>query len=131
VETTFIRFVVDKLDRDSGRRLGVFQVVSQLLRDGALDPIERDQLEEQWRWFVDKLDAPDRFARSRKSNAAPRAISWFKSSAREHVSRMRLMVNVLRHQGIPVSELLSSRVGYVVFADEHQVAAEPFADTPT
>ena len=38
---------------------------------------------------------------------------------------------VLEAHGYHVSILLEERLGYIVYEDEHQVIAEPFADTRT
>jgi len=127
----FIRFVIEHVDPQSGRRRGVFQTVYDLLDGTIINDIERQQLREHLAWFEKNLAAPRRFARSRKPRAARRAIVWFKGSAVEHISRMRQLVHVLREHGVAVSELSTERIGYVVFEDPHQVAAEPFADTPT
>jgi hypothetical protein len=39
------------------------------------------------------------------------------------------MVAILQNHGIPVRMLKADRIGYVVYEDEYQVVAEPFADT--
>ena len=114
---TFIRFVVEHVDRESGRRRGVFQTVYDLLESSVLDQVERQHLREQLKWFEKNLDVPKRLARSRKSGAARRGILWCKSTAVEHVSRMRQLVQVLREHGVAVSELSAKRVGYVVFEE--------------
>jgi hypothetical protein len=59
------------------------------------------------------------------------AISWFKDSAVEHVARGHQLAKFLTGHGAPVSLLRTRRPGYVVFQDAFQVAAYPFADTPT
>lgn len=46
-------------------------------------------------------------------------------SATEHVSRMR-EVTLLEHKDLAVKELRTDRPGYIVYEDEHQVAAIPF-----
>lgn len=46
----------------------------------------------------------------------------------EHVARMHAVAAILERYGRPVSMLSRVRVGYVVFEDDVQVVAEPFAD---
>jgi len=75
-----------------------------------------------------KSEKPTRFTASkgpffRKQN---RAISWFKDSAEEHLSRVRELVAILRNHGVIVHMLKTDRVDYVVHEDEYQIVAESF-----
>lgn len=58
-----------------------------------------------------------------------RGIAWFRDTAADHIGRGQQMAVVLETHGYHVSMLREERVGYVVYEDEHQVIAEPFADT--
>jgi hypothetical protein len=127
----YVRFVTADLDEDSGRRRGVFQAVADLAEAGEWRDYEAEELQVLRQWFNDHLEAPDRFSRSRRSDAAPRAISWFKSSATEHVRRMYMLCRILTEHGIPTETITSARPGYIVFEDDHQIAAIPFAETTT
>lgn len=131
MRASYIRFVVNKLDRNSGKRLGLFQAVFALIDANVL--LEHDLLElnDLRQWFSKNLDAPDRFSHNRNSRAAPLAISWFKSTAAEHISRMRAMCRILNEYGVATEVIMSARPGYIVFEDDHQVAAIPYADTQT
>ncbi len=42
---------------------------------------------------------------------------------------MERLAEILREHGYTVSRITEHRVGYIVYEDEHQVVAEPFADT--
>jgi hypothetical protein len=119
------------IDEHSGRRRGVFQAAADLVDANALPEDQVLELQSLRKWFGDHLQAPDRFSRSRKSNAAPKAIHWFKNSATAHVSRMHSICRILREHEIATEMITSDRPGYVVFEDEHQVAAIPFSETPT
>lgn len=44
---------------------------------------------------------------------------------------MRRLCQILNEHDIDTMTLSTFRPGYVVYEDEHQVAAEPFADTET
>jgi len=62
------------------------------------------------------LAVPTRFNRTTskahyRRNAT--GISWFRDSAHEHITRIHDL----------------ARIGFVVYEDEHQVVAEPFANT--
>ena len=127
----FIRFVCHRLDENSGRRQGLFQVAAELLDASALAPQDHEELKRLKAWFNEHLAQPDRFTRSRKSRVEPKAISWFKASATEHVSRMHAICRILSDHGVATEVITCSRPGYIVFEDEHQVAAEPSAETTT
>jgi hypothetical protein len=123
---TFIRFAVATRDASSDQQQGVFTALYALKRAGALLPHEEEWFQEITRWFDKNLERPSHLAWSSRPNAPERAISWFKLSATEHVSRMRELVALLEHKDITVEEFRTDKAGYVVYEDEHQVAAIPF-----
>jgi hypothetical protein len=82
-------------------------------------------------WFNTYLEKPDRFNSSERSHAVPVAICWFKSTATEYVSRMHRLCRILNQYHIPTEMIRSTRPGYIVFQDEHQITALPVADTST
>jgi len=57
-----------------------------------------------------------------------KAISWFKDTAKDHLAHIRDLVGILQNHGIAVQMLKTETVGYVVYEDEYQIVAEPFAD---
>jgi len=125
----FIRFVVDDLHHDSGRRCGVFQAAYGLRRSGALTGYDDARLTEALWWFDAHLAKPARLSRTRRPNCAARAICWFKPAAAEHLARIREVRHILDAYGIAVEMITSRRPGYVVYEDDHQVAAFPFRET--
>jgi hypothetical protein len=127
----FTRFVVHKRDEDSGRRQGLFQALAELDGEGRLAGHHRDDYLEVWDWFRLNLNGPTNLARASRPHAKKVALSWFKDSAIEHIRQMRRMSAILAEHDVAVSVLQTKRPGYVVYEDEHQVAAEPFSDTPT
>jgi hypothetical protein len=127
----YLRFVVADIDGDSERALGVFHAVRYLRDAGKLYAYEEDQHDMVRWWFNENLERPTRFTASkppfyRKKN---KAISWFKHTAIEHLARVRELAAILDNHGVPVRTLKAKRVGYVVYEDEYQIVAEPFADT--
>lgn len=127
----YIRFVVHRLNSQSGRREGVFQALFSMRSAGDLTEAEEARLKDLFRWFGDHLLEPDRLARSRNTRAKQVAICWFKESAAEHIRRMRELVAMLEAHGVAVEVLTTDRPGYVVYEDDHQIAAKPFRDTRT
>jgi len=127
----YLRFVVTETDEDSERALGVFHAVRYLRDVGKLHEYEEEQHDIVRWWFNENLERPSRFTTSkapfyRKKN---RALSWFKDTAVEHLAHVRELVSILENHGVHVRILKAKRVGYVVYQDEYQIVAEPFADT--
>jgi hypothetical protein len=127
----FVRFVIPVVDGDSGRRQGLFQKAYALRRSRELPPDLHDQLDQALTWLDAHVEAPDRFTRSNKKDKPGLAISWFKDSAHDCLQRMRTVCRVLNEHGIPTEMITSDRPGYIVFEDDWQIAAVPFADTST
>ena len=125
----YLRFVVPDIDEDSETELGVFHAVRDLRDRGELYPYEEDQHDTIRKWFNENLDKPTRFTASKPPyyRKQSKAISWFKDDAHEHLSRVRALVAILQNHAIPVQMLKADRVGYVVYEDEYQIVAEPFA----
>jgi hypothetical protein len=86
-------------------------------------------LDELERWFQENLPVPERLALSSKPRRKAQAISWFRNTATEHIARMREFQTLLETYGILVNMLRDRRPGYVVYEDEYQVVAHPFAET--
>ena len=127
----FVRFVVDQLHDSSGKRMGLFQVAGRLRRSGVTAPHDEARLAAALSWFGEHLHKPDRFARSRRPHRAAQAICWFKVSASEHLARMREIAEILEAYSWRVEMITSRHPGYITYEDDFQVAACPFADTPT
>jgi hypothetical protein len=126
----YLRFVVSEIDPDSHRRLGVFQIAARLINSGELHQDEYEELQGIRHWFNQHLEKPTRFTASKPPyyRRAQRAISWFKDGATDHLSKVREMAAFIERRGIAVNVLTTHRVGYVVYEDEFQIVAEPFAD---
>jgi hypothetical protein len=127
----YIRFVTGHVNSDSVREEGVFHAAYRLRRAAALYDHESASLTEHLDWFKSNLKIPARFTSAkppyyRKQN---RAISWFKETAMEHIARMREIAGLLEGHGISVRMVKTDRPGYVVYEDDYQIVAEPFADS--
>ena len=126
----YLRFVVTDIDEDSERKLGVFHAVGNLRRQGRLFFYEEQLHDSIRQWFNENLERPTRFTASKPPfyRKKSKALSWFKDTAHEHIARVREFTVILENHGVPVRMLKTNRVGYVVYEDEYQVVAEPFAD---
>jgi hypothetical protein len=130
----FVRFVVAERDSSTGVELGVFQAAYGLRERPDIPEIDRAALRDTLAWFGKNLAEPARFNRTRSKGherRQTRGIAWFRATAADHIARVQQLRVVLEAHGYHVSMLREERLGYVVYEDEHQVIAEPFADTRT
>jgi hypothetical protein len=85
-------------------------------------------------WLDEKLPVPKRFNRTKSKGfyrRNTRGIAWFRETATEFISKMQVVKSVLESHGHRVHMICEKRIGYVVYEDEFQVVAEPFAETRT
>ena len=127
----YVRFVVQHLDSESGKRQGVFQAMSDLEYAGSLLQHEQSTYHEVYDWFRYNLKKPRSFSRSSKPHSKNVALSWFKDGATEHIAKLRALVVILNSHGIQTAMIRTEKPGYIVYEDPHQIAAEPFSDTVT
>ena len=129
--TMFLRFVTADVDEDSHEEVGVFHAAYKLRDSGMLSDDEEAVLQEIRDWFNRHLDKPTRFTSAKPPYYRKRqnGISWFKDSASEHIGKIREMVALLKHHDVPVRMIKSDRPGYIVYEDNFQVVAVPFADS--
>ena len=130
----FLRFVITGLHPESGVEDGLFGLAYRLRDDTALGEADRSALSETLTWFEKNLKTPARFNRTTSKGYYRRntkGIAWFRDTAGECVARMHVLKRVLESHGHAVTVVHETHVGYVVYEDEAQVIAEPFADTRT
>jgi hypothetical protein len=128
----FIRFVISHRHLESGAYDGTLRLAYRLRGSSVATPADRGALAEALTWFEGNLATPVRFNRSSSKGyyrRNTRGLSWFKDTAVDHLTRMREIRLVLERYGHQVQMLTEARVGYVVYEDEYQVVAEPFAET--
>ena len=123
----YVRFVITDNHPGSGKRQGLFHAIRDLSDDGMLHGHEQELYDNICLWFNKNLEKPSSFSRSGR----PKALSWFKDDALEHIQWMREISNILKSHGIHVEMIRTNRPGYIVYEDDHQVTAEPFRDTQT
>jgi hypothetical protein len=125
-----IRFVTINRHPPYGHRSGIFAAAYALWREQRMAEPDRVELRTLLDWFEAHLAEPNRFAASRHPHAKETAICWVRTSAREHMTRLRRLTAIVETAGVAVDELRTTCPGYVVYQDLHQVVALPFADTP-
>ena len=123
----FIRFVSGEIDDDSHLSAGLFCTVSKLLDEVVLHDYEYVALIEPLRWFGLHLKVPFDY-RLEPASLAEQALCWFRSTAREHLSHAWEIVAILEERDIFIRTVKCHKTGYVLYEDEAQVLAYPFAD---
>ena len=123
----FIRFVSGDIHANSHVEVGLFCAAYKLRYEGDLPEYELNVLLDLLGWFNVNLESPFEF-RLRKSWRSDRAVCWFKSSAHEYLAKARDMVALLENNGVYIRTIKSERAGYLLYEDEAQVLAQPFAD---
>ena len=126
----FIRFVTGNYDRRSGRRQGVFHAGNHLLGTTFITASDIEKLREAFDWFNSNLPHPTRFSLSARPHRKAQALSWFRPTAVDHIARMHDYTRILNDNGLLTEMLNTRRPGYVVYEDDYQIVAYPFADTP-
>jgi hypothetical protein len=127
VNQMFIRFVSGEIDEDSHVAAGLFNAAWDLLDDPVFPCEEYHVLREIMDWFNEYLNGPYDF-RLKAAWRARRAICWFKPTAHAYLSRAWEMVTILERNDVFIHTIKVQRTGYVLYEDEAQVLAEPFAD---
>jgi hypothetical protein len=115
----FLRFVTANIHECSRRPQGVFTASYQLLDSGDLNQNERQRLREIHIWFNIHLPSPP------EKFDADRAIFWFKSSAKESITRIWELVHLLREHSYLVEVHKCRHLANILYEDEFQVAAYP------
>ena len=91
--------------------------------------MSKEQYDAIYKWFGNNLKKPRSLSRSSKPHAKAVALSWFKDTSTDHISRMRQIAHILHAHGIHTEMIKTTRPGYIVYKDKFQIAAEPFNDS--
>jgi len=113
-------------------RQGFFQAAGELVDDPLSDRYSVDQVDALRLWFCDNLEVPTRFTRRKFAwhyEKDSRGLSWFKPTATRHIAKAFELKSVLDEYGYAIDVLKENRIGYILYEDEYQVVAEPFAET--
>ena len=114
-------------------RAGFFTAAYALRDAPDLPGWAADYLEELLAWFREHLPIPEDFSRSAAKHREvdhTRGLSWFRQDAGAVLDKVAELIALLEQFDITVDQLNTTRPGYIVYEDEVQIVAEPFADTP-
>jgi hypothetical protein len=131
---SFVRFVVTRVRPDSGVQEGLFAASYALRDEKDVSAEHRQALSDLLLWFETHLRKPQRFNRTSSKGyyrRTTKGIAWFRDTAETYISRMHELKTIAEANGHSVAIIREDRVGYIVYEDDVQVIAEPFADTRT
>lgn len=131
----FLRFVRQAEVEGTAARAGFLNAAYELQTQEGIDEATLARLNRLIGWFRKNLAVPPKFNRSNSKGDFRRqhtaGLSWFKASAEDHLSKAFELVALLSENGYPMTVLKTARPGFVIYEDDFQVVAEPFADTKT
>jgi hypothetical protein len=127
VQVMFIRFVSGEIHERSHVSTGLFTAVFDLMYDPILPYDDYCALRSLMDWFSEYLKGPSEY-RLRAVWRVERAICWFKPTAHEHLSHAWETAAILERNDVFVRTIKVQRTGYILYEDEAQIFAEPFAD---
>jgi len=129
----YLRFVQLKIVLGMRAREGIFSAAYELKHASKADRHTQSQLEDILSWFGQNLAVPSRFNLSSSKGYDRKVVtyglSWYKPAARDHLKKSYELAALLRQNGYSIEIIKTSRPGYVLYEDEHQIVAEPFADS--
>jgi hypothetical protein len=123
----YLRFQTPNRDLRSGSPEGLFTRAYELVRSPGVPSVQQESIRKQLRWFSVHFAVPVKFTRTRHSSHKNKhGIGWIKDSASEIIRRMYELSRTVEELGYSVEVVRTSRPGYVVYEDRHQIVAEPF-----
>ena len=122
----YIRFVTNEVSDESSQKLGVFHAIRYMRDDDLLTTAELEKANQIVGWFASNLESPLDHLNKQKSKKSEIYISWFKSSAKEHISKARGLNEILEDNDITVEMLSTATPGKLVYEDQFQIFAKPF-----
>ena len=127
VDLMFIRFVSGEIHEDSHVSAGIFCAAFDLMDETVLRDADYDVLADLMTWFRIHLKGPSEY-RLRSAWRARRAVCWFKPTAHIHLARAWEMATLLERNDVFIRVIKAHRTGYILYEDETQIFAEPFAE---
>jgi hypothetical protein len=127
----YLRFELLSKNSATGKGDGIFVGAYALVYFDVPAEFAHDQIIELIEWFKKNLAVPPRLNTSKSKGwyrREPKGVAWFKPNAHDHIAKARELMSLMAENGIHTRMRTTSRPGYVVYEDAHQLIAEPFHD---
>ena len=122
----YIRFITQFMNEDKELETGIFHALRYIAEHPLTQEEDAKNLKALNRWFNGNLDRPDKFSNASRHNPVPISLSWFKDSAKEHITKVYEFTEILERYHLVIERVISKNPGYIIYEDEHQVSAIPF-----
>ena len=109
----FARFQVPLAQSADHGQDGLIEAAQELSRGDQVTGREEVELSTLLDWFEAALE-----------DHAADGLSWFKSSADQHLAQAHDLAAILEHHGYKVTMITTDNPGEILYEDDHQVVAE-------
>ena len=116
----YLRFIAGAELESPTKQDGLFTEVEYLRKSSKLESYQIEYVKEIFKYFNDNLPVPPFSSKRWPTNA----VSWFKDSAEEYISRMWDLVSILRENDINVKVLKTEKPGMILYEDDFQIVAK-------
>ncbi|MBO6730320.1 MAG: hypothetical protein JJ910_11420 [Maricaulis sp.] len=103
---------------------GFFDIAYEVRNNPATPDWLYEAVRDDIRWFCDTLPAPKRVDVRSRGRWLPLGFCWFRSQAREHVSRARGLASLVELAGHPIRMIRHADPGEIIYSDEFQIVAK-------
>ncbi len=121
----YIKFIAFLFD-DDNQETGFLTAAHHLFDEGILEQNTHDELRRKLDWIEKNLPKRPNFPQDQDVLISP--MSWLKETATRHLQMMRSIQEVLEENDILVEVLEVVQPGKIIYEDEWQVVAIPFAE---
>ena len=122
----YIRFITQFINEDHEPETSVFHALRFIAEDSLTQDEDANKLKVLNKWFNKNLDRPNKFSNASRHNPEAISLSWFKDSAKEHISRVYEIITILEKYHLVVERVISKNPGYIIYEDDYQVSTIPF-----
>jgi hypothetical protein len=123
----YLRFITQFIDESNRTQTGFFNAMDFVTRHRLTRDEDEVKLKDLYAWFKTNLDAPPWFVSPKGYRHETKALSWFKDSAKEHIGKVQEVMEVLERYDVKVERIWTKEPGQIVFEDEFQISAVPWA----
>jgi hypothetical protein len=116
----YVRFVTPLIHPDSRVESGFFRASWYLDRLGCPGWIQ-SELDVQFDWFNAHLPTPKQVARHFRRRDSLHGVCWFRSSARECISRAHYCAWLIGEAGLPVEAITMRHAREFIWQDDQQI----------
>jgi hypothetical protein len=115
------------INKQDKPQTGIFNAAEFIWDDNSTSDVDERLLKDIYAWFKQNLDVPKHFHSDYRTIGWERnALSWFKDSAKEHIIKMRDLIEILERYDLIVERIATKHPGQIVYEDDYQISAIPW-----